>query len=204
MQTQETIRTIYARHGLKATTAPLPTFAGPTNGVHVHLTAKPTLPREAEESFIAGIFRSLPRLCLLGLANYDSYHRVFPIRQVDENRWEFRFLDATANVYLFIAALLQAGRAGIDGKVPLEMIGAEPSPARSLFPTEPEYVEDFGIDTRMPKSLESALEGDSWGEVGELTNVGIGSNYCKVKEDEIKYFSAMTDEERRRRFVSHF
>jgi glutamine synthetase len=221
MQTQETIRTIYARHGLKATTAPLPTFAGPTNGVHVHLTAKPALPREAEESFIAGILRSLPRLCLLGLANYDSYHRVvggsagewlgwgrwtrqFPIRQVDENRWEFRFLDATANVYLFLAALLQAGRAGIDGKVPLEMIGAEPSPARPLYPTEPEYVEHFGIDTRMPKSLESALEGDSWGEVGELTNVGIGPNYCKVKEDEIKYFSAMTDEERRRRFVSHF
>ncbi|KAL3485601.1 hypothetical protein BJX62DRAFT_242827 [Aspergillus germanicus] len=185
----ETIRTIYARHGLKAITAPLPTFASPTNGVHVHLTAKPALPREAEESFIAGILPSLPRLCLLGLANYDSYHRVvggsagewlgwgrwtrqFPIRQVDENRWEFRFLDATANVYLFIAALLQAGRAGIHGKVPLEMIGAEPSPARPLYPTEPEDVEDFGIDTRMPKSLESALEGESWGEVGGIDQRG--------------------------------
>ncbi|KAJ0416928.1 hypothetical protein BJY00DRAFT_316339 [Aspergillus carlsbadensis] len=184
MLTQETIRAIYARHQLKATTTPMPTFAGPRNGVHVHLTAKPALPREVEESFIAGILRSLPSLCLLGLANYDSYHRVvggsagewvgwgrltrqFPIREVDENRWEFKFLDATANIYLFIGALLRAGRAGIEDKVPLEMIGAEPNRSLPLHPTEPEDVEDFGIDVRMPKSLESALEGNCWGEVGQ-------------------------------------
>ena len=112
---------------------PKPVFAGPRNGYHVHLSISPS----AEPAlFLAGLVRKLKSLCIFGLLNYDSYCRVtgdgaglwigwgvgnrdFLIRQISSDRWELRFLDATANVYFFIAAIISAGMAGMKQNHPL-------------------------------------------------------------------------------------
>jgi glutamine synthetase len=130
---QETIRTICVRHGLRATMTPKPVFTGPRNGCHVHLSISPLA---EPDFFLAGLLRKLKSLCVFGMSNYDSYCRVagdgaglwigwgvenrdFPIRQISSGHWELRLLDATANVYLFIAAIISAGMAGMKQKHPL-------------------------------------------------------------------------------------
>ncbi len=75
---------------------------------------------------------------LLKLANFDSYYSVvgdesgmwigrrtenrdLPIRQISPNHWNIRCLDATANMYLFMAATLSADMTGMKQKLPLDI-----------------------------------------------------------------------------------
>jgi glutamine synthetase len=219
MMAQETIRTICIRHGLRATTTPKPVFNGPQNGCHVHLSLNP-----APEAtfFLAGVLQKLKALCAFGLPNYDSYYRVagdcagewvawgthnkdLPIRQFSPNRWEFRFLDATANVYLFIAALLSAGMAGMKQKRILTIGDCQIVPSALSFEEAERQLRDFGITERMPIKLEMSLDcakGDK--ELRDWIGAELFSQYIKVKEKEVEYFSKMTDDERRQKFLGYF
>ncbi|OOQ84283.1 protein fluG [Penicillium brasilianum] len=223
MMTQETIRTISIRHGLKATTAPRPTFHGPPSGCHLHLSLNP-VPSKDASSFLAGILQSMKTLCALGLPTYDSYHRVigggnvgewigwgthnkdFPIRQVSSNRWEFRFLDATANVYLFVAALLSSGMSGIQKNQVLTYADCPVVPSAIDSNEEAgRRLREFGITERMPKtfavSLSHAREDK---DLQSWMGVELFSQYMKIKETELEHFSKMTDEERRRKILDYF
>jgi glutamine synthetase len=65
------------------------------------------------------------------LADYDSYFRIgvegtcswigygtenrdLPVRKISDRHWELRCVDATAKMYMFLAALLSAGSHGTD------------------------------------------------------------------------------------------
>ncbi|KAL3469357.1 hypothetical protein BJX99DRAFT_265261 [Aspergillus californicus] len=130
--------------------------------------------------FFAGIPSQLKPLCALGLASYDSYehtvtesepgsdskptgqwvgwgtrNKEFPIRQLEPNRWEFRFLDATANIYLFLGAVLAVGIKSMEGKKQ-SLVPSDCSllPSR-LSPEETErQLKKFGITEEMPQSFE--------------------------------------------------
>ncbi|EQL28330.1 hypothetical protein BDFG_08943 [Blastomyces dermatitidis ATCC 26199] len=219
MMTQETIRTICIRHGLQATMTPRPVFNGPRNGCHVHLSINPA---PNAPCFLAGVLNKLKALCAFGLANYDSYHRVagdcagewiawgthnkdFPIRQFGPNRWELRFLDITANMYLFTAVMLSAGMDGMKQNIILSVRDCQVVPSALTFEEAERQLRAFGITERMPKELEVSLDyAKDDKEIQNWVGPELFSQYVKVKEKEVEYFSKMTDEERRQKFLGYF
>lgn len=66
---------------------------------------------------------------------YGDENRETPLRRVshDDAHWEIRCLDGTANVYLFIAALIEAGMCGVEGN-PAEMKLPEPCQGSCSLP----------------------------------------------------------------------
>lgn len=100
---------------------------------------------------MAGVYKHLPALYAFGLPSVCSYLRLMdstwcggtwlsygdenretPLRRVSQEdaHWEIRCLDGTANVYLFLAALIHAGMCGVDGD-PKEM--RLPPPCQGMF-----------------------------------------------------------------------
>jgi glutamine synthetase len=219
MMAQEAIRVVCQNHKLKATTAPRPVIGGPPNGCHVHLSINPAL---ETPSFLAGVLEKLKPLCFFGLANYDSYHRVtgycvgewvgwgvgnkdLPVAGVSQNHWEFRFLDATANVYLFIAALLAAGMAGVQDKRPLCIPNCQVIPSMFTLEEAERRLREYGITERVPATLEqslSAAKDDP--DVQKWLGRELFTQYLKVKEKELEYFSKMPEEERRQKVLGYF
>lgn len=214
----ETIRALSLRRGLKATLAPRPTLnaahTGSQNGCHVHVSLNP--PR-SPDSFLAGVLQKVPQLCALGLANFDSYARIvrdgaglwvgwgtenrdLPVREIDSNRWELRFADATANLYLFLAVALAAGGAGVDRQLELAFKDLKRFPQG----LSPEELRGFGISRRMPSCLQESLDALSQDNDVKQWMGPIHPQYIEIKEVEIQNFAAMSDEDRRRRFLKFF
>lgn len=214
MFAQETIRSVALRYGHKASMSVTPVLQGPQNGCHMHLSLSN---KALEEQFLAGVLRKLKPLCAFGMANYDSYARVIddgaglfvgwgtenrdlPIRKTGASRWEFRILDATANVYLFAAACLAAGSDGIQHKYELTWKDC-------TFPPEPgeKRLEDCGIHERMPTALSATLKSVRDDEDLPLwLGPELVEHYLRVKEKEAEIFPQMSDEERRRRYLDYF
>jgi glutamine synthetase len=168
MQAQEAIRTIYVRHGLKATLTSKPVFNGPQNGCHMHLSMNTA---NNADSFLAGILQKMTALCAFGMPNFDSYVRVtddgaglwigfgtenrdLPIRKITEEHWELPFADSTANFYLFIAAVLAAGSAGISQA--RHLVWKDCSVSIEKF--NDVELATYGIVERMPHSLRLSLD----------------------------------------------
>ncbi|KAJ8124852.1 hypothetical protein O1611_g8788 [Lasiodiplodia mahajangana] len=219
--TQETIHTIFIRHEIKVSMAPRPVFNGPQNGRHMHLSLSNGDPVRAER-FLAGILARMRPLCAFGMANVDSYARVvpdgaglfigwgtenrdLPIRKIGETHWEFRFVDATSNAYLFLAGLLQAGAGGNRESRRLDFkdcnVFVEPLSAVQR--------EVYGIRDTMPKSLGDTLAALKYSEelcydLFSWMGWGCVKKYVSVKEKEIEVFGKMTDEERRKKFLEYF
>ena len=145
MYVRETIYTLSARRGYRATFYPLPYTEehGVTTlssiGAHTHLSLDSPTPEQADQ-FLAGVLDCLPSLYAFGLPTHDSYARVkslgqagqwvaygtenkdCPLRAMQNQKgyWELRFADATANAYVFVAAVIAAGCRGIREKLPLK------------------------------------------------------------------------------------
>jgi glutamine synthetase len=216
MHAQETIRAVAVTHGLRASLAPRPVFNGPQNGSHMHLSLNP-LPRSAD-SFIAGILQNIKALCAFGMPSFDSYVRVtddgagcfigwgtenrdLPIRKITENHWEFRFADATANQYLFMATLLSAGIDGMQKQTKLLwkdcMIFQENLTAEKL--------KEYGMSEKMPKSLKITIDAAKGHEgLKEWIGETLLAQYLKVKEKELEKFPTLTDEQRRQKYLLFF
>ncbi|KAL1836176.1 hypothetical protein VTJ49DRAFT_5473 [Mycothermus thermophilus] len=217
MMAQETIRALALSHGLKASISPRAVLGGPLSGVHAHMSVKS---ESLGLHFLAGVLKKVKPLRAFGLATYDSYLRAvgdaagewvgwetrnkdLPINQISEPRWELRFLDGTANIYLFIAALLVAGIDGVRQGYPRESSDCNVAIPPSLGPGAlGEWLGKYGITKRMPATLRDAL--DAAREDTELQGwVGPEpwARYLKVKETEVATFSKMTDEERRQKLL---
>ena len=219
MLAQETIRTICIRHKLKATMIPKPVFNGPQNGCHVHLSLNPA---PQPSSFLAGILQKLKALCAFSMPNFDSYYRVvgdgsgiwigwgtenrdLPIRQISPNHWEIRCLNATANVYFFIAALLSAGMAGIKQKLPLSIRDCPILPSEYTIKEAQKRLGEYGITDPMPSKLEMSLDSArSDKELESWIGAELLAHYLRVKDKEVEHFSKMTEEERRQKFLNYF
>ncbi|VUC32066.1 unnamed protein product [Clonostachys rosea] len=214
---QETIRTVFVRHGIKATMTPKPLIKGPTNGIHLHLSVdKLALPHT--DNFLAGILNHMSSLCAFGMANFDGYvrtgkdaagawigfgteNRDLPVRKVNDQHWEFRMLDSTSNPYLFTAAVLLAGLGGIDEKAELtwEDCGVFPHSLDEGQRTK------YQLTKKMPGDLKNAV--DSLKEdtaMRQWVGVDLCHSYIPLKDKEIEVFQEMTEEERRIRFTEYF
>lgn len=130
MLQQLIVRSVAARHGVTASYLAAPQ-SGQGNSCHVHLSI-----RDAPmDSFLAGVLRDARALTALWAPTWNSYVRLrtapFSPRVLkwgvddrtcsvrvaghgDSSRLEFRFAGADAQVHLVVAALLAAGRAGIE------------------------------------------------------------------------------------------
>ncbi|OAA58775.1 Glutamine synthetase [Cordyceps fumosorosea ARSEF 2679] len=216
---QEIIRTICVRRNLKATMAPKPTFAGPSNGLHLHLSLA-KVGRASADHFLAGVLSHMGSLCAFGMANYDSYARAvsdaagawigfgtdnrdLPVRKIDDAHWEFRMMDSTANPYIFTAAVLRAAMDGLANRTELTWRDCK------FFPhlLDEKRRAQFGLDKRMPATLKEALEClkkdtaiETWiGEEEDLLKW-----YISVKDREVEEFGKMANEQRRLRFLGYF
>lgn len=121
----DTLKTVFSRHGLEVSMSPRPFKNAPQNtGQHIHISTDNT---RLGESFLQGLVQSLPSLCpfLLpfdisyersnhrhvgtGIASWSENEKLSSIRRLGKGYWEIRVGDATANMYLALAAIISAG-----------------------------------------------------------------------------------------------
>ncbi|KAK1836424.1 glutamine synthetase bacteria [Podospora conica] len=183
VQSLEIIRRCAQDHGLLAVFLPQPFEKAETSGMHMHLSVRrlnaAPVGTEAADSFMAGVLRHLPALAALGMPYEMSYARLqdvaagrwvawglenkdVPVRLIAGDsermdsvpRWEFRAIDATANIYLAAAGYIAAGILGIQDKAQLTMDNS----TEILSTVEPDVLFKRGITTKMPESLDQALD----------------------------------------------
>ena len=136
IQARQCISQVAAIHNLRATCYPTP-FAGVGTGAHAHISfnsdsLEPSDLTSLNMSFMAAVIDHLPSLCALTLPQAASYGRVIddswtggtyiawgtenretPLRRIGETRWEMKFLDGCANMYLALAAIFAIGLVGV-------------------------------------------------------------------------------------------
>lgn len=214
---QETIRTIFVRHNIKATMTPKPLLEGPTNGIHLHMSVDKLAPPHTD-NFLAGVLTHMHPLCAFGMANFDSYvrtttdaagkwvgygteNRDLPVRKITEQHWEFRMADGTSNPYLFTGAVLLAGICGLSQKLTLTWEDCHVFPhsldqgGRAIYQ----------LDKRMPSSLQEALESLKTDDsIKTWIPRDMLNSYIAVKEKDVEAFQKMTDDQRRLRFLEFF
>ena len=214
---QETIRTVFVRHNIKATMTPKPLLDGPINGIHMHLSVDKLAPPQTDH-FLAGTLSQMRALCAFGMANFDSYvrttkdaagawvgfgteNRDLPVRKISERHGEFRMMHSTSNPYLFAAAVLLAGVDGLSEKTTLRGQDCRVFP-HSL---DREGRDKYGLFERMPCDLQEALEslGADAGMIIMMPKDLLDA-YIPVKEREVETFQVMGDDQRRRRFLEYF
>ncbi|CEO58556.1 hypothetical protein PMG11_03270 [Penicillium brasilianum] len=207
------LKDTFARHGYVVTMVPKPVASESlANGQHTHLSLQPTRP-DLEESFLAGILKRLPSLCSLCLPQDVSYERLLPfvaggntacwgtetrfapIRKIESCRWEIRNIDAMANMYSTLAAIIGAGLCGLAGREPL------------LWPDLGDPAnKDAPRGEPLPKNLEEAialLDGDAFG-LAVVLGRPIIDRYVEMKRFELSKLEVMDPESARELFIELF
>ena len=219
---EETLRMVAVRQGLTATLSPKPVYgASLKNGLHVHLSLGGQS-KTVADSFLAGVLEKVKPLCALGLANHGSYNRVtgdcagewigygtgnkdLPIRKVNDEHWEFRFLDATANAYLFIVALLCSGVAGVKSQQELTMKDCQEIPSLYLPEDVQLRLRPYGITAEMPRSLAESLASLKADEqLREWLGDELLTQYIRVKEKDDEKFTQMQEPDRIAKLLGYF
>jgi glutamine synthetase len=130
VHSRETVRCVCDAHQATATFHPKPRDGESGIGAHLHFSFDDL---SLEESFIAGILKHLPAICSFTVPTVVSYDRLVdsgwaggrwvawgtqnretPLRKISPGHWEFKCLDGTANMYLAVAAIIAAGRLGVE------------------------------------------------------------------------------------------
>lgn len=144
--TRETIWLVCRKHRVDVSFSPA---VPETNGTHLNISLTGQKTASRADNFLAGILDHIDSLCALGLPHPESYHRTAPkgvgagrykawgtqnrevaIRKKGPAFWEVRFHDASSNTYLFLAALIFAGVAGVRCQTPLTLPDLQVDPAR--------------------------------------------------------------------------
>ncbi|PIG87318.1 glutamine synthetase [Aspergillus arachidicola] len=208
----EYLKDTFAQHGYMATMAPKPIISDQhTIGQHMHLSLQPA-DSDHEASFLAGILKRLPMICAFSLPHTLSYERrlpflagetvcwgtearIAPIRKIETSHWEIRCIDATANMYLTLTAILGAGLLGLAGQEPL------------LWPD----LGDFTIESKtweepLPRTLQEslarlAMEADDFGTIFGLPLI---QRYIELKQYEISLVEGMDPLKLRELFIELF
>lgn len=207
----ETIKTLSAKKNVKATMIPKPGSQKDSLGCHAHLSLSPFT--QHEDHFLAGILQCLPAICVFGMPSYDSYFRVqdfknmtgvwvswgtqngdVPVRKISGGHWEFRFIDATTNMYLTLASIISAGMLGISEKQGLRWNDCR----EFTSDIEQERRIAMGIDMPLPRTLKQALELLKYDNIlDRLLGKDMIGRYIAVKETEEQFMSNLTEAERR-------
>ncbi|TGZ77071.1 glutamine synthetase/guanido kinase [Ascodesmis nigricans] len=207
------IRGIAQAHNTRATFHPNPWIRNAGNRTHAHVSL--ATKRDEQENFFAGVVGELRGLSAFGhaapcgyeitsenlatkpVASYVCWGEEFmeaPIRRISEDdaHWKLQCLDGTANVYLFFAAMIRAGIAGIRNKREL------PSPC----PSEPTLLpvgkrESLGIVKLLPKTLDEAL--NAMDDSRPLLD-GLGprtlAKYRAIKRAEVQHIVTLAERDR--------
>lgn len=203
----EVIKNVAFQHGHEATMYPKPFAEHPANGAHTHLSIHPP---QLEDHFLAGILDRLPMLCAFTMPTPESYVRVkeveagdwvawgnqnrtVPVRKVGPGHWELRFLDATANMYLAVAACISAGLLGLENKEPLRW-----GDCQFWCPKMPE--EDrraLGIVQQLPRTREEAVRclRERKKDLQKMMDATLLDKYVQLKEWEDEIFASMTTDD---------
>ncbi len=215
--THETIKNVLARHGHQATMYPKPFADHPGNGAHTHISIEPT---HMEREFLAGLLHRLPNLCAFTLPSPESYTRIKareagesvgwgtldrnnPVRKMKPGHWELRCMDATANMYLALAACISAGLLGIRDKEDLIWMDGASS---EYFKLSDHEKLNLGIYKPLPKSLSEAvrqLKAD-WQELDVYLGTCVIERYIKVKEHEENAMGLCVTEADRQMYLARF
>ena len=208
---RQTIAHVALSHGLKATVYPRPYPGTCGSACHAHFSLQSGI--EYEETFLAGILDHLPAILALSLPIEESYERVkdgiwaggewvawgyqnkeTPIRKIEPGRYELKTLDGHSNTYLAIAALIAAGLDGVRSKKGLTLRDCPFDVSQMSEDQRARY----GIKTRLPGTLEEALE-KLKGDRVLLDALGrdFVGNYVAVKMGERGFLKEMGEEERR-------
>lgn len=117
---------------------------------------------------------------------WGTENRGAPVRKIKQGHWEIRFVDATSNIYLTVAALLSAGLLGIQGQEPLLWNGC--SFEQSTCSSD----HDGGT---LPSSLERSLEliHDNAHVFGNFISSRLIARYVAVKNHEASNLKALGD-----------
>lgn len=197
------LKDTFARHGYTVTMFLKPVASESlATGQHTHLSLQPASP-ELEESFLAGILKRLPALCSFCLPQDISYERLVPfaaggntvswgtesrfapIRKIEPGRWEIRNIDAMANMYSTLAAIIGAGLCGLAGHEPLLWPDIHDPTNENAGPGEP-----------LPKELEEAialLDADHFG-LADMLGRPIIDRYVEIKRFELSKLKGMDPE----------
>ncbi|KAJ5668308.1 uncharacterized protein N7477_006878 [Penicillium maclennaniae] len=209
---RQVITAVAEQHGLRATLYPCPIPGEAGSAAHAHISINPPT---LEDAFLAGILDYFPSITAFTLSSEASYERVrsgiwagsewvawgfqnreAPVRKIGPGHWEFKSLDGSANMYLAMAALLAAGKIGLDANLDLRVKECTVDAATlSHFQRV-----DLGITTMIPKSLEESLdhlEASSSNTLKDLLGTELVKNYVTVKRAEIVRLREIPEETRR-------
>ncbi|KAE8140638.1 hypothetical protein BDV38DRAFT_290288 [Aspergillus pseudotamarii] len=206
------LKDTFAQHGYMVTMAPKPVISDPhTIGQHMHLSLE-SVNDDHETSFLAGILKRLPMICAFSLPHTLSYERrlpflagetvcwgtearIAPIRKIEASHWEIRCIDATANMYLTLAAILGAGLLGLEGQEPL------------LWPD----LGDFTMESKtweepLPRTLQESV---AWlarkaDDFGTIFGLPLIQRYIELKQFEISQVGGMDPVRLRELFIELF
>lgn len=189
--THDTIKHVFMRHGLVATMAPRP-VAGrrQSAGQHAHVSIHPPT---AESAFLAGVLGRLHALlavCLPYALSYErvrvfgagsvvawgTEHRGMPVRKIEPGRWELRFIDASANMYVALATILCAGLAGCENGE--ELVWRDVSFDKDKVPED---------GTLLPRTIDEAMDNLAGisGDMESLMQSRVLTQYLRVKKFEV-------------------
>ncbi|KAF8827170.1 hypothetical protein HHX47_DHR5000569 [Lentinula edodes] len=196
--TREIIVNVAAKHGVHATFAPRPFMYSAGTSTHAHISVHDIANRPEfrkapgelsllEKAFLAGVLSHLPAIAAITLPIPASYKRAVDGAWSGGTRYECRFIDATANPHLALAAVLGSALAEMgavsdgSGDVQLEVQDAGTKPAAVM--TEEER-KTHGITKRMPASsgeARSYLRGD--GQLCEVLGKELIEAFLSTLED---------------------
>lgn len=217
MYTHECIKHKAAQYGLRATMAPKALKEHLCTGAHAHISIHPPT---GQDHFLAGILGDLQSLCAFGLPSFDSYSRVtgisnasgtwvtwgtenrfVPIRGIEAAHWELRYLDATANVYLFLLMTITAGMHGLKENIPLKHSDCQLNP----FKVGEEERTKLGIVEPMPASLKESTRILEKSTTFDTTlGKSLKEHYVAVKKLDEREMSTWSEDQRREWFTKLF
>lgn len=214
--TREAVKSLFWERGIIATMYPSPVEVHTGIGAHFHISMTSDVEGD-ENAFLAGMLDHLGGLCALTMPLEDSYKRVtdrkseagcwigwgtenrdFPIRKVKKGHWEIRCCDATANMYLVVAAFIHAGLGGLRTGKQLVWQDFNGNP----IALDEQTRRELGITQRMPSDLsESLRELERW-EGGAMSKCL--RTFCEMKKQEIRDLRELSEEKRMRIMIRHF
>ncbi|RSL81217.1 hypothetical protein CEP52_017246 [Fusarium oligoseptatum] len=166
---KETTRRVCRHQNIELTFNPSPPAI---NGLHMNISITGPESEILEDNFLAGILAHMKALCGFALVRPESYDRTVAgqwctgryVAWGTENRelvvrkrrsclWEVRVPDAAAQMYLFLAAVLISGAAGIQNKTKLALLDCPADPALLSADDRLRY----GIEDELPSSPSEAF-----------------------------------------------
>jgi len=132
---------------------------------------------------------------------YGTENKDCPIRAIANRMgyWELRFADATANLYLFLAAVITAGCLGIREKMDLPVKDATDDLLANF--TDMDFKE-HNITTLLPTTLTQALDALESGmkdkKMAEWLGQDFLEKYLKTKRAEDEWLGGLSEGERKK------